>query len=73
MAESKPNKKFIYFEDNGDGTSTMTVSMPEEGIFKSLVFTMSMEEMFQAIFDEVPVETFESVDVDVIDIPDGVG
>jgi hypothetical protein len=46
MEESKPNKKFLYYEDNGDGTCTLTISIPEHEIFSSAILQMSLDDVF---------------------------
>jgi hypothetical protein len=69
MVESKPNRKFLYIEDNGDGTSTMTLSIPEIDVFESAVLAFGFEEMFNLVVQDVPVELRQIIADNVTTIP----
>jgi hypothetical protein len=69
MVESKPNRKFLYIEDNGDGTSTMTLSIPEIDVFESAVLAFGFEEMFNLVLQDIPVELRQTIADNVTTIP----
>lgn len=63
------NKKFIYIEDNGDGTCIITISIPEEEIFKSALLTFNMEDIFPMTMEQMSPEFLQLIDDQSIDIP----
>ncbi len=46
MVEFNRDKTWVYFEDNGDGTITLTLNIPEDGVYgQSAVLELGIEEI----------------------------
>jgi hypothetical protein len=69
MVEVKPNKTFLYIEDNGDGTSTMTISMPEHDVFETAVMSFGFEDMFDLLSSQLSSELHQTVMDNTVFIP----
>lgn len=70
MVVSKPNKKFLYYEDNGDGTCTVTISIPDHEIFSTAIVQMSLDDMFSVGASVMSPELHQEISDITVIVPD---
>lgn len=63
-------KTFLYMEDNGDGTCTGTLSIPEIDLFETQILTMDFAEYIATLMAQVPVELVEELNSKSISVPE---
>lgn len=70
MVEVPPNKKFLYYEDNEDGTCTITISIPELDLFTSAVVELSLDDMFAMVVPQLSEDFHQLVMDKTTFVPD---